>query len=259
MKGGKGIKKILEKSKKVYVETLITRPQSKEQIAHAQLMKKTLREMYPEDYIRGSASSEEAIRIFGDEIVKKTMSDKRFKQNIMRTKKTFEEILMCNLPRGPAWFITLTYGDKDQYDRKQAIRDFEYFRNKLPFKLSYLAVLEKHVKGDYHMHVVGFDIPNIKYNVIREAWIHAKFVKIKPITIPNHKKIANYMTKYLTKTEMVQNKKAYLVSRDTDRLKEFTDLKLASKLKTSGRLVSETEMNTKYHGRIYKYVYSLND
>lgn len=117
--------------------------------------------------------------------------------------------------------------DIDEYwtvdDWKRAWDRFSRSCKKMGVTLAYIAVLEKHKKGNYHMHaaIVG----HINVNHIRQIWwaycggrgLGNVDVKMRPdMTV--HKRragLAKYVSKYLTKqADQVEfNKKRYWGSR----------------------------------------------
>lgn len=94
----------------------------------------------------------------------------------------------------------------------------------------YVAVLEKHKKGNYHLHVAWVEAPGqkVNLNLVRGCWwavlggrgsgnVDAQYIKVRA-GLERSDRIAKYVTKYVTKhfTEDSRfNKKRYWASRQS--------------------------------------------
>jgi hypothetical protein len=92
----------------------------------------------------------------------------------------------------------------------------------------YVAVLEKHKKGNYHLHVAWVEAPGQKVNInlVRSCWwavlggrgkgnVDAQFIKVRA-GLERSDRVARYISKYTTKNLDVDcrfNKKKYWASR----------------------------------------------
>lgn len=116
-----------------------------------------------------------------------------------RTRKKMIDILSLNL-NDRSRFVTLTYRENLQ-DYKKSYNDFKkmltYFNQKNP-TLKYMVVKEHQKRGAIHYHMVTFNNHKIKW---RKYWSHGITHSKKITDIEFPEKIANYMTKYLTKNE----------------------------------------------------------
>lgn len=116
-----------------------------------------------------------------------------------RTKKQIQQIIENNLNNTSA-FITLTYA-KNMQDYNQAKKDFNIYIKKLKQQygtIKYICVKELQPKrGAIHYHLLIFNYD--KSMKLRKYWKHGfSFVK-RIYNVEDPLKIANYMSKYLTK------------------------------------------------------------
>lgn len=133
-----------------------------------------------------------------------------------RTKRRIRQLIYANAHkyldgRGRAHtpiFITFTFADNIT-SPKEANKYFTKFLKRLNYALTgskqatlkYLTVIEFQKRGAVHYHSVFFNLPFINGNVhefIAKAWSHG-FIKINAINDLQH--LANYVAKYLTKSE----------------------------------------------------------
>lgn len=119
-------------------------------------------------------------------------------------------------------FITLTY--KDQHHDYQKIRNDlkNYFTRN---RVSYIAVVEKHKSGNYHIHAITSNLHGLYYSGYRDKrgqrqckWLpwekNIGITDVKFISgTDEFFKVEKYIFKYMTKSEKVGSK-YYLSSRD---------------------------------------------
>lgn len=113
-------------------------------------------------------------------------------------------------------FITLTFKENLQ-DFSAANYEFKKFRQRLENyfdkKLKYVVVPEFQKRGAIHYHVIFFNIPFIRNNVLSKIWNNG-FVRINKID--NVDNVGAYICKYMTKDnddEKLIGKKCYFSSR----------------------------------------------
>lgn len=130
---------------------------------------------------------------------------------------------------------TLTYGEEEVTDRKQALKDFKKFIQRLNYKLDkkikYIAVMEvqkerekKYGKPVLHFHMAMEDF-YIKKSYFQEIWGHGNvsYSKYKDgRKIENNKvAVASYMSKYIKKdmedNEQLAGQKMYVNSKGLKR------------------------------------------
>lgn len=122
-----------------------------------------------------------------------------------RTKKKIKDLIEMNLQEG-ARFITLTY-QENIIDYKKAYSKFNDFikiiNRKLAEQLKYLVVKEHQKRGAIHYHMILFN--NYDYDIIgqwcRLGYGQKQAQNQKDILTFEPLRMANYMTKYLTKKD----------------------------------------------------------
>jgi hypothetical protein len=120
-----------------------------------------------------------------------------------RAKHQVRRLIIGNIYHYPQYkpvFLTLTYKENMQ-DLKRANMDFRLFIKRLDYqtgqKLRYIAVPEFQERGAIHYHILLFNLPYLKGELIESIWKHGK----TDIRLAYRGKgIFNYMTKYLTKS-----------------------------------------------------------
>lgn len=127
-------------------------------------------------------------------------------------------------------FVTLTFRDHittfevANYEFKKFVKRLNYkvFGSKKA-NLRYTVVPEFSKIGRIHFHVIFYNLPYIKANVLSEVWANG-FIKIN--AIDNVTNVGAYICKYLTKDyddERLQGKKCYFNSRGLFKPKEITE------------------------------------
>jgi len=228
---------------------------------------KTPRKIY--DY--ESSIYKEARLLFGD-CVKYDTEDERFKQSIYRTKKTFENILKCNVNLGLASFVTLTYGDTT-LSRKKALKDFVLFKKRLldndDVKLKYVGVLERQKErgkkennyGSWHFHLIVFEHKKeFNYQYIKKRWglgiVNVKFIKNKD-QLSYIGKMSNYLTKYLSKDRILAYEKTYFTSHNLNKPVKLSVSDFIKDIYNTSKyqLKETTSVKYSYVGSVYTQVY----
>ena len=122
-------------------------------------------------------------------------------------------ILYCNQHKLTT-FLTLTYA-KQHSNYQKILNDIKnHFSRK---GISYLAVVEKHKSGFYHIHMITSDLENVislrKGKYSWKEW-KAGFSDVKFLSGTDHKfRVELYLFKYLNKAEKIGGK-YFLKSRD---------------------------------------------
>lgn len=221
---------------------------------------------------------EDAMKVFGSQLVHNEegityaeMVADRFKNNLYRTKKKFRELLLCNLPLGDAWFMTLEYEGQNGYDYEQLKRDYYNFRRKFTeFDVNAIAVPEKHKKGNFHIHLIMFDVPSyFDYDKIKKRWGKARFLYVKKITekkLENIEKLANYLIGYMTKKSyqnaMIKNRRQYWPTQKLKKPSVITDSKklveYKERLASDYTLLLDKSHHSQYHGLMISRMFLAN-
>jgi hypothetical protein len=156
---------------------------------------------------------------------------KRHRRNTLaNAKKTVISLINANVD---AWgqkpkFVTLTFADNIQ-DIKTANYEFKKFKQRLEYmvkvKLKYVCVIEFQKRGAIHYHVVFFNLPYIKSNIIADIWAQG-FIKINAIDDVDN--VGAYVSKYMTKndddiekTQPLEGQKSYFTSRGLKKPEEI--------------------------------------
>lgn len=132
-------------------------------------------------------------------------------------------------------FLTLTYRNQHS-DYQQILNDLKNVFSRR--KISYLAVVEKHKSGFYHIHAITSDLPNVvslrrgKYSWAcwKKGFSDVKFVK----DTDEKFRIEKYIFKYMNKADKIGGR-YFLKSRDLTLLRDDSEL---NRIQTSLRLDS---------------------
>lgn len=164
-----------------------------------------------------------------------SVNDEKLLNNLIRAKTKVREYALCNYFE---YFATFTL-DKDKYDRYnlpkfikdlgQFIRDY---RKKYKSNIQYLLIPEQHKDGAWHIHgllmgikeehLISFDtIPGVPGRLKNRGYYNfvlyeKKFGFNSLGKIKDTDKVANYITKYITKDfgkDIELNHKSYYCSR----------------------------------------------
>lgn len=136
-------------------------------------------------------------------------SSERSELSLKRSRKKITEILMNNLDL-KSYFLTLTYAN-DVTDYNVALKQFNKFviyANRViskPLKYICMKELQKSSRdGVIHYHLVVFDIEIEDILKLKSCWFNEGYVYLKKINDLNAKRIANYITSYITDPEKGQ-------------------------------------------------------
>lgn len=150
--------------------------------------------------------------------------EKNRKDSVRRARQEVRRIVNANVgaygEQLTAKFITLTFGDnvtdldKANYELKKFIQRLNYlvFGTKVA-NLRYTAVPEFQKRGAVHYHVVIYNLPYIKADVIEKVWGNG-FIKINKIDDVDN--VGAYICKYMVKDlddERLRGRKCYFNSR----------------------------------------------
>lgn len=188
---------------------------------------------------------------------------KRYRKDTLASaKKTVRRLINANVD---AWgqrpkFMTLTFADNIQ-NIKMANYEFKKFRQRLEYmvnvKLKYLCVIEFQERGAVHYHVVFFNLPFIKNDIIADLWGQGH---IKINAIDDVDNVGAYVSKYMTKndddiekTKGLEGKKSYFTSRGLKKPLEIIDKKKIEQYKTdlSNYKTYDADFENDYLGQIH--------
>jgi hypothetical protein len=155
-----------------------------------------------------------------------TDPDARYKSNLLRMRRKATDIIESNVTEH-MHFVTLTYAENMQ-DYDKAWQDMNYFVKLLRKKwadFEYLGTKELQARGAIHFHLIVFGSKRLNTKTVKACWPHG-FVKTKPVTdVSEPKRLARYLTKYITKEEyqrqIKSKKKMLLASRHLKRTKRI--------------------------------------
>lgn len=157
--------------------------------------------------------------------VDESVQRERFKKSLYRAVSTIHELVACNVgihscpteKKPTVKFVTLTFQDNVQ-DIEVANDEFKKFMKRLNYHLfgvkknliKYVVVPELQGRGAWHFHMITFNMPYIKRDELIALWGNGIMVGIEVVKGDNGEKydagrVANYVTKYLTKGVEVQS------------------------------------------------------
>lgn len=167
-------------------------------------------------------------------------------------------------------FLTLTFGDNIA-DLDFAHYEFEKFMKRLNYlifnskkaNIKYTAVWELQERGAIHYHVILYNIPYIKQNIIQETWKNG-FIWINKIKDVDN--VGTYIAEYLgdeksRNPEEYQGKKTYFSSRGLLQPVEITDKKIVETIAVallSQKMAYSSTFTNEYLGDISYKQYNLN-
>lgn len=186
-----------------------------------------------------------------------------------RARKTLRRLVNSNIGcygrDFTAKFVTLTFREHVT-DLKTANYEFTKFMKRLNYEifntkksnLRYIVVPEFTKKGRIHYHVIFFNIPYIKADLVAEIWGHG-FIKINAIDQVDN--VGAYVSKYITKdNDKIQGMKSYFASRGLLKPIEIENEKEVQNLADSvpfEKLVYENSFSNEYTGIITYKQYNL--
>lgn len=173
------------------------------------------------------------------------------KQVLQRAKRDLRRLINANyMQYGKEFttkFLTLTFGD-NVTDLNVANYEFEKFIKRLNYycfgtkkaNLKYTCVIEFQKRGAIHYHVIIYNMPYIKANIIQDVWRNG-FIKINKIDDIDN--VGAYVAEYLGNAEKgqgkdvlddrLQGKKSYFNSRGLFKPIEITDKKVVEQVATA--------------------------
>jgi len=179
--------------------------------------------------------------IFGKREKHDSVNENDVIRSVQRAKKKVRQLIK---DRGADRLLTLTKRENDSNtfwsndDWLKAWREFVRLCRIANIELDYVATLEKHKKGNFHLHaaIVG----RVHINTIRKIWckinggkgsgnVDIKFYQHKTVT-ERLAGVARYVSKYITKQveNFDFNKKRYWASRSSDALRSPSRIILSS-------------------------------
>lgn len=192
---------------------------------------------------------------------------------LMRARRDLRRIINANVNQWgddvTSKFVTLTFRDNVD-DLDKANYEFRQFIKRLNYKvygkkcsnLKYSVVVEFQERGAVHYHVIFYNLPYTKSDVIEEVWGNG-FIKINKID--NIDNVGAYICKYLTKSNddcRLRGRKSYFNSRGLKKPMEvFLDddgLENIKKSLPGQAMTYKGEFENEYVGRIEYEQYNLS-
>jgi len=193
--------------------------------------------------------------------------------SLMRARRELRRIVNANIGQ---WgndvtckFVTLTFRENIK-DLDVANLEFMRFLKRLNYKvyskkcshLKYTTVVEFQKRGAVHYHVVFYNLPYMKADVLEEVWGNG-FIKINKIDDVDN--VGAYVCKYLTKDnsdDRLRGRRSYFNSRGLKKpIEEFLDdegLEIIKKSLPEQAMTYKGEFNNEYVGKIEYEQYNLN-
>lgn len=189
---------------------------------------------------------------------------------LMRARRDLRRIVNANVNQYgvSSKFVTLTFAE-NMKDIDIANKEFRRFIKRLNYRiygrkcsqLKYSAVIEFQRRGAVHYHVIFYNLPYVKAEVIEEVWGNG-FIKINKIDDIDN--VGAYICKYLTKVNAdsrLKGRKCYFNSRGLKKPVQvyFDDDDLGDIKKTlpDGAMTYKSEFNNEYLGKIEYEQYHL--
>lgn len=193
--------------------------------------------------------------------------------SLMRARRDLRRVVNANInKRGDdvtCKFVTLTFKD-NVTDLDIANYEFKKFIQRLNYEvyckkcsnLKYTVVIEFQKRGAVHYHVVFYNLPYVKADVIEKVWNNG-FIKINKIDDIDN--VGAYICKYLTKNnddERLRGRKCYFNSRGLKKPKEiyldYDDLEGIKKSLPVQAVTYESEFENEYVGKVEYIQYNLS-
>ena len=209
----------------------------------------------------------------GNGFVTDEQREKNREVSLMRARRDLRRIVNANIDQ---WgddvtckFVTLTFKDnvKDvdlaNYEFKKFIQrlNYEVYGGKCN-ELKYTVVPEFQKRGAVHYHVIFYNLPFIKADVIEKVWGNG-FIKINKID--NIDNVGAYVCKYMVKDfddERLRGRKCYFNSRGLKKPKEiyldYDDLEGIKKSLPGQAMTYKGEFENEYIGKIEYEQYNLS-
>jgi len=193
--------------------------------------------------------------------------------SLMRARRDLRRIVNANMGK---WgddvtckFVTLTFKDNVKeldmanYEFRQFIKRLNYLVYGVKCSnLKYTAVIEFQKRGAVHYHVIFYNLPYMKADVLEEVWGNG-FIKINKIDDVDN--VGAYVCKYLTKDNIddrLKGRKSYFNSRGLKKpIVEFLDddgLENIKKSLPGQAMTYKGEFENEFVGKIEYEQYNLN-
>ena len=146
---------------------------------------------------------------------------KRKQKHYENMRWVLARIIDCNFD-DKTKFMTLTFKENiddvayTNYEFNKFIKRLNfYLYNSKKQQLKYLAVWERQKRGAIHYHVIFFDFPYIKHEILQKVWGHG-FIKINKIDVDSKDNRGRYVSKYFSKNidERDYKQKAFFKSQN---------------------------------------------
>ncbi len=166
-------------------------------------------------------------------------------------------------------FVTLTFGEHitdlsmAHYEFKKFILRLNYAMfgaKKAEYNVRYTAIPEFTKKGRVHYHVIFYNLPYIKADLLAEIWGNG-FIKINKID--NVDNVGAYMTKYMTKeadNALLAGRKSHFSSKGLFKFEEITENEAVEMIKESlsaSKLKYTCEYDNEWLGTVHYRQYNL--
>lgn len=225
---------------------------------------------YTKGYLKGYDVDGEKVKGRKADYISENYQEHR-KQVIQRAKRDLRRLINANHGQyGKEFtskFLTLTFGDNitdieaANYEFTKFIQRLNYltFGNKKA-NLKYNAVIEFQERGAIHYHVIIYNIPYVKHDIIEKTWGNG-WVWINKIE--NVDNVGAYVTEYMGKDlddERLQGKKSYFSSRGLFKPIEITDKKIVETVAAAlpfEKLKYSSQFDNDYLGTISYEQYNL--
>lgn len=206
---------------------------------------------YEKGYLKGYELTESEKIKNGRTKEKSNNYEENRKQVLQRAKKNLRRLINANVGQygkeNIAKFVTLTFKENIT-DIKHANYEFEKFIKRLNYEiygykcsnLKYTCVIEFQKRGAIHYHVIFYNLPFTKSNILESIWQNG-FIKINKID--NVTNVGAYVSEYLGSAEKgqghnieddrLQGKKSYFSSRGLYKPTEITDKKIVEQIATA--------------------------
>lgn len=193
--------------------------------------------------------------------------------SLVRARRDLRRIVNANIEQ---WgddvtckFVTLTFRDNvtdldmANYEFKKFIKrlNYEVYDKKCSY-LKYTVVPEFQQRGAVHYHVIFYNLPYIKADVIEQVWGNG-FIKINKIDDIDN--VGAYICKYLTKDnndDRLKGRKCYFNSRGLKKPREiyldYDDLERVKKSLPGQAMTYKGEFNNEYVGKVEYEQYNLS-
>ncbi len=199
--------------------------------------------------------------------------EKNRELSLMRARRDLRRIVNSNIGKWgddvTSKFLTLTFKDnvidldKSNYEFKKFILRLNYeVYGKKCSNLKYSVVIEFQERGAVHYHVVLYNLPFIKADVIEKVWGNG-FIKINKIDDINN--VGAYICKYLTKNSddcRLKGRKSYFNSRGLKKPIEVylddDELESIKKSLPGQAMIYKEEFKNEYIGNIEYEQYNLS-